>query len=140
MTHVIPNATPNSVRKFFEMLCTKGRFSIDVADYRPDIFGNIQIVASNERYSIDYRRDRGDESVFVVVAGREYLVEDVRELLEGHSSVSNSLESELEFLQSNEKEIDRSFSSDFVDSSIKALEAMRVRRLNRMFPGSVLGG
>jgi hypothetical protein len=137
MTHAIPDVTPDTVRMFFHDLCTTAGFWIIVADYRPDIFGNIQVVASNDRYSVDYRRDRGDESVFVAIAGKEYLVDDVRELLDVHTSGPSDLQSDLAFLLGKANEIDRFFSAESVDSSIEALEKMRVRRLHRMFPGSV---
>lgn len=140
MADVIPEASPDTVRRFFQDLCDTSGFRITVADHQPDVFGNIQVIASNDRYSIDYRRDRGDESVFVVVAGKEYLVDDVRELLNVRTSEPSDLQSELAFLRGELNEIDRLFSKDSLDASIKALEAMRVRRLHRMFPGSVAEG
>lgn len=139
MSPTIPLEAPPSIRHFFEDLCVNHGLQLSKAGYQPDVFGNIDIVAGNDRFAIDYRRDRGDESLFIVVGDREYLMADAVELLTDKSSGLTELEAELAFARSNVNELRRKFSTEALAESIELLEAMRVRRLHRMFPGAVGG-
>lgn len=137
MIAVVPEQTPNRIKDFFGKLCDEHGFRVTHAMYSPDAFGNIQIVAECETLSIDYRLDRGDESLYFVVNGREYLVEDASRLVGDQILCGRDIDSEERWLLENVNSLKSRFQGDHRDECIKILEKSRVQRLHRMFPGSV---
>ncbi len=81
MSPTIPVQCSDSAQAFFRRLAEEFRFTIKSALYSPEAFGNIRVLLDGNEFEIDYRRDRGDETVYVVVHGTDYLVEDIAMLL-----------------------------------------------------------
>jgi hypothetical protein len=138
MNRIIPEQTSDRVRKFFGSLCEDQGFRIASTLYSPEAFGNIQVIANTANFCVDYRLDRGDEFLYVVVAGREYLVADAYLLLNGQSFDGAGIETEEKFILENAKRLNMLFSDDRIAMSLKALEAMRLERLHRLYPGAVV--
>ena len=136
MSKSIPAKASDRVQTFFRRLCDERSFRLTSSSYSAELFGNLQIVASNDVYEIDYRLDRGDESLYVVVDGREYLVTDAMLLLKGYRPDNLSIETEEHWLLANSARLNKSLSDERA-RCIEVFEKRRIERLHRMFPGAI---
>jgi len=137
MSIAIPSQASDRVQGFFRRLCEECDFRVINSSFSPESFGNIQAVASNQLYDVDYRFDRGDESLYVVVDDRDYLVTDAMRLLEGKASDGVSIATEENWLLVNAKKLGKLLSNDERARSIESFENMRIERLHRMLPGAI---
>ena len=122
----------------FEFLRDSKGFNITQSIVEENVFGNIQVIASCSEFAIDYRLDRGDESVFVVVEGNEYLIEDAARSIDGSRFVTHSIRDEESWVMSHVDALKESLHGDRLKPSKQLLEQSRIERLRRMFPGAVL--
>ena len=140
MSLLLPDQLNCSAKRMFEYLCDSKGFRLTRSVCKPSEFGNVQITAACEEFGVEYRVDRGDESVFVVVEGTEYLVEDAMRLAgDAHCARSNTRDEEA-WLCSHVDSLREILRKDRLASSKQGLEQSRIERLHKMFPGGVVGG
>ena len=138
MTQSIPLETPEHVKSLFKSLCDDEGFRITESTFDQEAFGNIRIVGRIPEFGIEYVRDRGDESLFVMVSAKSYLMTDACQLVLGTQLTDTSIEQEENFVRENANGLRTCFSKDRLANSIEFLEGLRVERMHRMFPGAVV--
>jgi hypothetical protein len=138
MSLLLPDNLNRSAKQMFEYLCDSKEFRLTRSACDPKTFGNIQVTAVCDEFGVEYRLDRGDESVFVVVEGTEYLVEDALRLVGDATGVGAQARDEEAWLCSHVDTLKESFHKDRLLASKQVLEQSRRERLHRMFPGAVV--
>jgi len=137
MTLSVPAEASDSVRNFFHNLCDRLGFSLVSATYAPAAFGNIRIIAKDRTLGFDYRLDRGDESVFVVVGDTEYAIEDAAHLIGTQLPCNIDIRQQQTWILDHARELRQVLQLRGVEAVREVLEASRLERLHRMFPGSI---
>ena len=139
MSLSLPKELNDHARKMFDFLRDSKGFNIVRSVFEERMFGNIQVIASCSEFAVDYRLDRGDESVFVVVEGNEYLIEDASRSIDGATLETHSIRDEESWVMSHDDALRESLHGERLKVSKQLLEQSRIERLRRMFPGAVIG-